>query len=304
MKKKLLWMGLGGTVGSILLVTSVYAGVGDYAGYDAYKSAIKNTSTVQSMTGKFDLTVQDNSKSIVTLQSTVKFDSAKDNSSGNVEVKSGAADQTFSIYHQDGKQIIKSSDSEIYSIFDSGEKQYKNHRHNSPMSTTGMNEAENIIDSLVGNLRNDVILSTKDDGTKQVNLELKGSQIPALVNAVSSLVIKNGGQELAKGAAQKDNLNGLLNTDFINQLPKLVADISVSSVSLTGNIDNDNHLSSQTGHLTISGKDAAGVNHDLTVNLNIALSDLNKTTADQIDLTGKQTKTLQKEDFKKFDQRN
>jgi hypothetical protein len=299
MKKKMVWMGLGGVVGSILLVSSVYAGVGDYAGYDAYKSALKHTSTAQSVTGAFHLSVADNDKSIVALKSTFKFDSVNDHSSGKVEVKSENSNQLFELYHQDDKEIIKRGDSEIYTILDTGEKNQMNRKewkHNANPEIA--NEAENVIDSLIGNLRNEVNLQTHADGSKQVNVELKGTQLPTIVNAITSILVKNGGQEMTKQAVQKDNLHGLLNTDFLNQLPKLVKDISIRSVSLTGDITAEDTLNHQNAQLTIYGKDASGVGHELSFKFDVALSDQNHTVPDTIDLTGKQVQTLNIEDFK------
>jgi hypothetical protein len=297
MKKKMVWMGLGGVVGSVMLVSSVFAGVGDYAGYDAYKTALKHTGTSQSVTGAFDLTVSDNAKSIVALKSTLKFDSVNHNSSGKVEVKSTNSNQQFELYNQDDQEIIKRGDSEIYTILDTGEKHHNNQWKQQANSNIA-NEAENVIDSLVGNLRNEVNLKTNTDGSKQINVELKGTQLPTIVNTLTSILIKNGGQEMAKNAAQKDNLHGMLNTDFLNELPKLVKDISIRSISLTGDITADDSLDHQNAHLMIYGKDASGAGHELTFNFNITLSNQDHTVPDKINLTGKQVQTLSIKDFK------
>lgn len=301
MKKKMVWMGLGGAVGSILLVTSVYAGVGDYAGYDAYKTALKHTSTAQSFTGAFNLNVTDNDKSIVALKSTLKFDAANYNSSGKVEVKSTNSNQQFELYNQAGQEIIKRGNSEVYTILDTGEK-YRNKQQEWKQPNSQIaNEVENVIDSLIGNLRNEVHLKTNSDGSKQVNVELKGTQLPAIVNTITSILIKNGGQDLAKNAAQKDDLHGLLNTDFLNELPKLVKDISIRYISLTGEITAENSLDHQNAQLKIYGKDASGVGHELAFDFNVTLSDQDHTVPDSIDLTGKQVRNLSMEDFKNIE---
>ena len=299
MKKKMVWMGLGGAVGSILLVTSVYAGVGDYAGYDAYKTALKHTSTAQSVTGAFNLSVKDNDKSIVALNSTVKFDYANHTSSGVVELKSTNSKQQFALFNQDNQEIIKRGDSEIYTIINTGEKRSNKHQSwkQQPNSEIA-NEAENVIDSLVGNLRNEVNLQTNADGSKQIKVELKGTQLPTVVNTITAILIKNGGQDLAKNAAKQDDLHGLLNTDFLNELPKLVKDISIRSISLTGDITAEDSLDHQNAQLTIYGKDVAGAEHELAFDFNVTLSDQDQTVPDTINLTGKQVKTWSIEDFK------
>jgi hypothetical protein len=299
MKKKMVWMGLGGVVGSILLVSSVYAGVGDYAGYDAYKTALKHSSTAQSVTGAINVSVEDNNKSVVELNSTFKFDSVNHNSSGKVEVKSENSNQQFELYNQAGKEIIKRGDSEVYTVLETGGNDLKNrkewkHEANPQIA----NEMENVMDSLIGKLRNEVSLQTSADGSKQVNVELKGTQLPTIVNTITAILIKNGGQELTKQAVQKDDLHGLLNTDFLNQLPKLVTDISIRSVNLTGDIGADNTLNHQNAQLTIYGKDVSGVGHELSFKFDAVLSGQNQTVPDTIDLTGKQVEALNIADLK------
>jgi hypothetical protein len=299
MNKKMVLIGLGGVVGSIMLVSSVYAGVGDYKGYDAYKSALKHTSITQSVTGAFDVTVLDNNKSIVSLKSTLKFDSVNHQSSGKVEVKSEKSNQVFELYNQGNKEIIKRSDSEIYTILNTGVQHQNNRlRVTQQPNIQIANEAENVIDSLVGNLRNEVNLKTNTDGSKQINVELKGTQLPPIVNTITSILIKNGGQEMTKQAVQNDNLHGLLNTDFLNQLPKLEKDISIRSVSLTGDITSNDMINHQIAQLTIYGKDASGAGHELSFTFSVTLSDQDQTVPDTIDLTGKPVQTLNIADLK------
>jgi hypothetical protein len=259
---------------------------------------LKHTSTTQSVTGAFNINVTDNDKSIVALQSTLKFDTANHNSSGKVEVKSSNSIQQFELYNQADQEVIKRGDSEVYTILDTGEKRSnKNQEWKHQPNGEIANEVENVIDSLVGNLRNEVNLKTNSDGSKQVSVELKGTQLPAVVNTITSIIIKNGGQDLAKNAAEQDNLHGLLNTDFLNELPKLVKDISIRSISLTGDITAEDSLDHQNAQLKIYGKDASGVGHELAFEFNIALSDQNNTVPDTIDLTGKQVQTLSMKDF-------
>jgi hypothetical protein len=194
------------------------------------------------------------------------------------------------------KKSSKRDDSETYMVIDNGVKHHNEHwkQQSNPQF---VNEAENIIDSLVGNLRNEVNLNTNPDGSKQVSVELKGTQLPAIVNTITSILIKNGGQDMAKEAAVQDNLHGLLNTDFLNQLPKLVTDIAIRTIALTGDINANDILTKQNVHVLIYGKDATGTVHELEFNFNVALSEMNNTVPDTIDLTGKKVQTLDFEDF-------
>jgi hypothetical protein len=88
-----------------------------------------------------------------------------------------------------------------------------------------------------------------------------------------------------------------LNTEFLNQLPKLAKDISIRSISLTGDINSQDILNNQNVEVSIYGKDAAGFGHEIKLNFNVALSDLDKTVPDTIDLAGKAVKSLNINDF-------
>ncbi|MDP4127073.1 MAG: hypothetical protein Q8912_09035, partial [Bacillota bacterium] len=69
-------------------------------------------------------------------------------------------------------------------------------------------------------------------------------------------------------------------------------DINVETVTSTGNINKDDIITSQNAQIVVSGKDAQGTQHTLTFNLDLNLSNINATTPDKIDLTGKNVKTM------------
>jgi hypothetical protein len=301
MKKKYGWMGLGIAVSSVLLISSVYAGVGDYAGYEAYKSAIKETSHVQSVTANMNVTVKDNDQTIVSLKSIVKNDSSTDLSSAKVELTSKSMVQSAEMYQQEDQHVLKLSNSELYTILASDEAKsdrWKEHKQNdSGHPDESFIEAENLIDSLVGNLRSQVMLKDTDNSGKEIIMELKDSQIPTLVNTVGSLLIKHSGQNIAEQSTNGHPITEWMNTDFVNDMPKLVSEISIHSITLKANIDQNNFITSQEAGFVVYGVDSAGVEHELVVSVVADFSDYNHTSPDHIDLTGKQTQILNVEDF-------
>ncbi len=305
-KKKYGWMGLGIAVSSVLLISSVYAGVGDYAGYEAYKSAIKETSKVQSATANVNVTVKDNDQTIISLKSTVKSDSNTDVSSATLELTGGSMVQSAQMYQQEDQHVLKLSNSDVYNIIASDEYEgdrWKGHTQiNSAQHDESFLEVENLIDSLVGNLRSQVLLSDTDNSGQEITMELKGSQIPTLVNTVGSLIIKHSGQNIAENTTQEHPITEWMNTDFVNDMPKLVSEISIHSITLKANIDQNNFITSQDASFVVYGTDAAGVDHEVMFSIEADFSDYNDTTPDQIDLTGKQTKLMNVEDFEDFEE--
>ena len=306
MKKKYGWMGLGVAVSSILLISSVYAGVGDYAGYEAYKSAIKETSNVQSATANVKVTVKDNDQTIVSLKSTVKNDSTAELSSATMELTGGSMVQSAQMYQQEDQHVLKLSNSDVYNIIASDEYEgdrWKGHKQqHSDLDDESLIEMENLLDSLVGNLRSQVLLSNTDNSGQEITMELKGSQIPTLVNTIGSLIIKHSGQNIAESSTQEHPITEWMNTDFVNDMPKLVSEISIHSITLKANIDQNNFITSQDASFVVYGADAAGIDHKVMFSIEADFSDYNATTPDQIDLTGKQTKLMNVEDFEDFEE--
>ncbi|XID92621.1 hypothetical protein ACF3MZ_29900 [Paenibacillaceae bacterium WGS1546] len=296
MNKKLALIGAGVLAGSVLLMSSVYAGIGQAPGYEAYKSAVKSTAAVENATVRINVTVEDNGKPLIEAHSTMKTDSGQ-RGSVDMTVSSGGETQRVQVFHADGKAIIKSSGSDVYRILEaSGEERDWSNRgegddptHDAAFAA----EAEKILDALVGNLKNDVVLKEAGDG-KEISAQLEGSRIPSIVNAVGSLAIREGGRDHgAEPASAPADPFGLNFRSLKQCLPKLTQDIRIDAVHLRADVDADNRITNQTVEIRISGKDAQGVDHLVVVNLGMGFSDFNGTVPDAVDLTGKPTEIVE-----------
>jgi hypothetical protein len=293
MKKKLALMGLGVAVGSLLLISSAYAGIGDAPGYDAYKSAVKNTLSIQNVTRNISVSVEDNGAALLSLNSTIKSASGDKMGSANVDVKNGSTEQTIQLYNQDGKHIVKTSGSDVYQIIDAknGKAEFKKHLDQKEQLDPAMaQEMENIVDSLVGNLKNYVSLD-EANGVKDIHFQLSGSQIPTVVNTIGSVIVKKGANEKVHSLQPSETL-GVNVATLKDSLPKITQDIKIESVTMNASIDADNHITNQVAQIQISGKDAGGTAHEVIVKVNMGLSDFNNTKPDTVDLSGKKVETV------------
>lgn len=294
MNKKMVLLGSSLALGSALIVTSAFAGIGDAPGYDAYKAAIKNTASAQSMTEKVAVSVQDNGAELLHIDSAAKTDKASRGASANVTVKSGTADESLSVYRQDGKVILKSSDSEIYNVLSSGEANKNKHKGDGGQADAAMKaEMEHVVDAVVGNLKNYVTLSPQSDGTQAIDVALSGSQIPAAANAIASFAIKAAAHH--NDADQKPG--SVLGSELQrvkDSLPKLTQDVQINEVDLHAVVNAQNQITDQTFRIALSGKDDSGAAHQVVIQADIGLSDFNSTTPDTVDLTGKQVQTIEK----------
>ncbi|UJF34177.1 hypothetical protein [Paenibacillus hexagrammi] len=297
--KKLAMMGLGVAVGSMMLVTSVYAGVGDAPGYEAFKSAFKNSASIDNATRQIHVTMQDNGVELLDVNTTIKYDREQSAASAKINVSDGTEQQELEFYNQDGQQIVKTGDSDVYKILDheQGRGPFK---HSSDDGAIGkhepnpevVKEVENVVDALVGNLKNYVTMNDAAGGGKDIHFELTGSQIPPVVNAIGSLMIKHHNDALAGGRAlppsESSNPWGMNPAMLKDRLPKLSEDVKMDTVEMNATVDADNHITNQSAQIHISGVDEAGVNHNVVVSMDMTLSGISSTQPDQVDLDGKQ----------------
>lgn len=307
MNKKLAMIGAGVVAGSVLLMSSVYAGIGNTPGYNAYKSAIKNTVAVDNVTEKVNVSVEDNGKVLLQVNSTMKSGKEDQMGSAQFTLQSGKTEQSIQIFSQDDKKIIKSSNSDVYQIIETDSadlEKFNKHRDGMEQHDPAFaKEAENVIDTLVGNLKNYVTL--KEDGAaKEIALHLEGSQIPAIVNTVGSLLIREGGRDHGEGIEHNPADTFGVNVQSIkDSLPKLAEDIKIETVSLDADVNAHNLITNHTAEIRISGKDIQGIDHQVVIKLSVDSSNFNNTTPDTVDLTGKKVenvKPLQEEGFKRW----
>ncbi|MEC0266035.1 hypothetical protein [Paenibacillus anseongense] len=295
MNKKLAMMGLGVAVGSMMLVTSVYAGVGDAPGYETFKSAVKQTATVHNVTRQVNVTLQDNGAPLLNVKSTIKSSGANHAGSAEVTVNNGTNEQTIHFYNQDGKQIIKTNDSDVYKVLEGeGMGKFKDHEgtEHTPDPQV-VSEVENVVDALVGNLKNYVTMDEAAGNVKEIHFKLSGSQISPVVNTIGSLAIKHATMENSqRPMPTKADTLGVDVTTLKNSLPQLTSDIKMDEVEVNASVDSDNHITNQTAQIHISGKDAQGTAHNVVLSVDMTLSSLNSTTPDTVDLTGKQLETV------------
>lgn len=287
------WMLVSVVVGGLLLFGAAFANASNVSGYDIYKSALKNTRVATNITTQVKVSVTDNDKTVMNVDGTAKMDLKNSNMSSIINGNAGGQSYSMEMYHQDNKVITKNSNSEVYNVINRlpGYKHEPTNKNKEVFKQKYAQDVENVIDTVVGNIKNYVVLNNNSDGSKEVSLQLSGNQIPATANALASLAIKAGTQE---GFRHEKSLSPLA-ADLKAQIPTLVSDITIGNVDIKAQIDSNNFIKSQQMKISITGKDADGVSHNVIVNANLNLSNINQTTPDTVDLTGKQVKTLQPE---------
>jgi hypothetical protein len=301
MKKNKLKFGIPLAAGAVLLLVSGFTASAGTSGYEVYKEALKNNTGVKSVTANVGVSVTDNGQDLIDAKANLKLDKESKAASGLIQLGgSGTESRTLNVYHQDEKLIVKNSTSNVYYLVQPKDGQghpHKEFKHQAEGKSGPPKELENVIDALVGNLQQQIGLQQQSDGSKDVSLHLTGSQIPAVANAIGSLMIKHasGAHESHELSAMEKDGNiaqQLLGGEWKPQLPALTQDVRMESVNIDASIGQDNRIKHQTVELAFEGKDAAGKVHDITITLDASFEGYNSTTPDQADLAGKQVQTI------------
>ncbi|KLU66083.1 hypothetical protein DEAC_c21220 [Desulfosporosinus acididurans] len=285
MNKKTIAMAASLAIGGSLLFGAVLTNASQLSGYEAYKNAINDTKNVQNETIDLTASITDNGSSLASINSNLKRNESSNAMSEVTTFKSANATQTFSSYEQDGKRIIKNSNSDQYLVRDDNHAKAVKDSQN-PVVEKSMGV---VIDTLVGSMQNKVTTTDNADGTKTVAINIGESDVTPLVNALTSLAFtaENHRGSYQNTGNEKNNMK-----DFKDLIPQLQNDIKVVSVNSTGNINSNDIITNQTATIVVSGTDAQGTQHQLTFKIDLNLSNINSTTPDNVDLTGKQVKTV------------
>ncbi|MEF3307080.1 hypothetical protein [Paenibacillus sp. GYB003] len=307
--KKWIAMGAGLGIGAVMLTVSGLSAMAGTSGYDAWKSAVKQTHTATSFAAQAGVVVSDGGTKLIEAQTAFKKDGAA--ASGDVRVSAGGASHGMNVYVQDGKTILKPGDSDVYRIVEHGKGEGgghgpKNGAAHAPDPELAQ-KLERVFDALVGNLKDRVTLDENADGSKRVALSLSGNQVPVAVNAIGSLLIGHAGGEhgerggahgWAKGHGRGNDgsdpgAGPLFAPDTMPNLPKLTQDVRIDEIKLNATIDANNYVDDQSAEIQISGKDDSGAAHTVVIAAKLDLSGVNATKADSVDLTGKTVEPIE-----------
>lgn len=104
MNKKLLTvMGISGAV----MLGSVYSISANTSGYELYKSAMKQTHEASSATMSINMNLEDNDKSLFSVESLYKADMEKQVSSISTQLANKTEKSSMNLYKQDGNWFVK-----------------------------------------------------------------------------------------------------------------------------------------------------------------------------------------------------
>ncbi|MDP4181530.1 MAG: hypothetical protein Q8942_10595 [Bacillota bacterium] len=298
MNKNLLKAGIGLIVGGSLLITStVLSMAGGPSGYEALKSAVKNSKTIENATLNVSGSVADNDKELIKVKSTFKADEKQHSYSGVISLKSDKSNKAYTLFGNEEQMIFKDDASQVYNKVEcnmeaKGKRFHKRinsyeQKQNPQVEKIG----EKILDTLVGDLKKKVELKNLDNGEKKISIALDKNEIPSLVN----LMLSVKGQNECDKADKMHEILGINIEDY--KAPELVSDIKAEKVDAQIVIDKNNIIKELDAEFDITGNDAENKAHNQDLKVKIDVSDINSTKVDSIKLDGKNVKTITREDM-------
>lgn len=276
-------------IGACLFVTTAFADMLLGSGYDKLKKSAKHTTAqlaahLDSYTMEGSLSVKIDGENLVYDYINDKYD-LKNERQESISVNATFQNQYETYRYRDREQLVRkhSDDANLY-VSQYSEDYYERYPYDTigfpdPFHQDGAAEVEKIIDAVVGNLQNLVLVENADHGGYIYKGNLNASQVPALVNAVSSYFIKN-------------NYNNERKYNKATYLPELSSDLYIQSVSGEVQENADGLITKVNGELLLSGKDVDGVSHTIEATLDLEIKDINATVVETPDLSNAIVETI------------
>lgn len=254
------------------MLGSVYSISANTSGYDLYKSALKQTHTADSATMSIKLNVEDNQKSIFTMDSLFKSDTVNQVNSISTHLVNETDSSNMNMYKQAGNWFVLQNGSDtVYKMETSANAHHKN-------TAKLQDDLENLIDVMTKNLQQQITVAEQKNGNHLIELDLTGKEIPLTANALSTLMIKH--------AVMLQDNNDQKESDFHIKptVPELDHDITVKQIRVTAQVNEENYIEQQIIRAVVTGKDAQGKSHELVLSIDMNMSDYNKTLVTPVEI--------------------
>ena len=278
-------------LGAVILATSAFADIALGSGYYNLKNSIKTTSAkltddVDSFSVDIMTTVKVNGKIIAEETANEKYDIINQTQERNgTSLDKGELRESY-FYANQNQSIYKNYKDGSYDVIEKGKSNKDRKIIENPFEDEQIKDAERIMDAFVGSLE-DVIQIEESDGKKMYIGNIGDSEIPSLVNAISSFVLKYS--ILDDYTAERLNV------------PSPESNIYVKEASGKAIENEDGILESGIFTASMSAEDNNGTKHIYTLELSIDISDINSTVVEAPNLDGQEV-TYSKEGYE-FDEK-
>ena len=265
--------------GAAIFTTSALADVVIGSGYYSLKDAVKETARVltsemDNFTFDMSMNLKADGVEVVNANGTAKVDMAnkKTEQTGIVNSLKDGTEETYT-YEDAAKSIYKRNENS-YTVYEKvPDEQNGTVLVGNPFEEEIAQDAEKVVDALVGNLK-DLVQVEENDGKKMYIGNISDAQIPTVANAMLSFMVKYS------------MINEQTSEEY--GMPVLESDIYVKEVSGKAVQNEAGFLENAVVSGALVGKDENGAEHTITGECVFSLRDLHQTVITEPSLEGEE----------------
>jgi len=299
-----------------LLTLTAFAAAPTYEGYEAFKALAKEKGDMnlheENGTIKSSFTLVDNGETLTNLDAKMKSEGLNQDGSGLVTITSNGKSKTLEVYSQGDQAYVYDKDSDkVYAVdktemdnghasdyIDDKETGRANYHKDGQMTVA----QEELLDFLVGDLKDNFELTKNSDGSETITFEMTNGEMPMLLNLMVSAA---DGQKPQNFSQQAMNLPEELlakypvladMVDMKTDLPEIVDNMEIDHVVFQVTTIDGAFISASLD-LELAGNDSDGDYHDLAISGDFELSNVGSTSVDKVELEGKEVITVDPTDF-------
>ncbi len=283
-------------------------------GYALFKDLLRSNAHENFEKGDFSgrvsgtVEVTDNGQQLVSVVGDMMASEADQNFAGNVTLKLANLNKDLAIYgNQEKVYILDKAANQVYvgdqqeHMADGEATEAMGHNradmHKDFSQMTAQEEA--VMDFFVGDLAKQFEVVPQTDGSSDLAFELTKSEIPAIINLITSIKPEGDGNNYGGRGHFGNNEDMATNMDLSKfpllqeldqaevKMPELVESVSVDYIKVLMDLDAKGDVKGIEFSLNISGLDKDGVAHNVSVNADLELSEEAVGNIEAIDLTGK-----------------
>lgn len=264
------------TIGACLFVTTALADITLGTPYDRLKDAVKQTAAKMedgldnyTLETSMGLYIDDQ---LISESTDIAMVDLVNRASVETNLTKNLGDKQYEHFTFRDEQIYawRDGDSKFYvTEYPEGNPYWR--AFSNPFAEEEAADFERIVDALVGNLKDYIIVESAADGGQVYRGTLTELQVPALVNAVLSFLVKQTMTDSGGPDAR--------------EIPRLVDDIYVKRISGRSEQEDSQLLRKFEGEVVISGADKDGLRHELKIRMDLQLKDVGSTVVEKPDLS-------------------
>lgn len=287
--------------GACVLTTAAFASYQTANGYDTLKKSILNTIDYTNCTISASAKMNFDDTELMNGSLLHKFD-ANNKISYNKSTESGigTSDSSSEWYYTDDYRYYYDIDNYFVKYPNS----YSSFQNNLwGIDDTDRKTADKVIkfmevaaDTVVGDLRNNFVCTEDTDDHASYSITLDSVQIPEIVNAGLSMIFSISNNSTYMVYEDGESVEYSYTEDDLQYyVAKLGNDPVVDTLNLNYSVNKDGSF--RDGNLTVvfKGADSSGESHNMTFNIDLAISDIGATTITPVEETGAAIKTYDDE---------